>query len=338
MSSIEIVLVSIQAFTAVLLVALLVVSAQRSSRAKQFEERAATREELANSTQGLAAKLAELEARLADKADLESATNDLSSALEALPKTEDMKQATESLAKKADLSDATASLAKKSDLQDVLRPYPTSADFSSLMDSLLARQTTEMNQRLDSLAKELASSSETDNGVSLPLGSNGASPITEKSVDAAMALFDASEDLITAAAVPLSELPRDGGVSIVDHQHRCQSNIDKVLSAQRAVQMLFPEGSPVRTSADSVCAATEQLRDALRANYETMNRAALNGADPGRTSAQRLAFRQAEQRAVDAQSQYTSALTPVRDDLGNAFDQYSTSLNTQIHGTRSVGA
>ncbi len=344
MSSLEIVLVSVQALTAVLLVALLVAHAQRSARAKRFEEHAATREELVKSAEGLAAKLSELEARLPGKADLESATADLprkadlSSALDALPKTEDMARATEPLAHKTDLAEATAGLAKKSDLKDALRPYPTSADFSALMDSLLARQNSEVAHRLDTLAEEIAAVSHHGNGVTLPLGPEESASITQKSVDAAMALFDASEELVTAAAVPLSELPRDGGTSIHQHQHRCQANIDKVLSAQRAVHMLFPEGNPVRSSADAVCRGADQLRAVLRENYETMNRAALNGADPGRTSAQRLAFRQAEQRAVDAQQQYAEALEPVREDLGHAFEQYSAALNTQIHGTRSVGA
>ncbi len=343
MTSIEIIFVSLQAFTAVLLVALLVANAQRGARAREFEERAATRDELTKTAKQLTAKLAELEARLAGKDDLAAATADLprqadlSSALEPLPKSEDVRQAVEPLAHRTDLRDAVADLAKKSDLLDVMKPYPTSADFNALMDSVLARQTSEVAHRLDTLAEEIAATHH-GNGTSMMLPPEIGGSITEKSVDAAIALFDASEDLVTAAAVPLAELPRDGGRSIAQHQQRCQSYIEKVLSARRAVHMLFPEGNPVRTSADAVCAAAEQMRDELRANYDTMNRAALNGANPGTTSAQRLAFRQAEQRAVDAQSQYSEALAPVRAALNEAFDAYSTALNTQIHGTRSVPA
>jgi len=342
MTSIEIVLISIQGLTAILLVALLVANAQRSTRARQFEERAATRDELVKTADGLAAKLAELEGSLACKADLAAATADLprradlSSAIESLPKTDDMKQATESLARKTDVQDATTGLAKKSDLQDVLRPYPTSADFNALMDSLLSRQASEVAHRLDTLAEEIAAAAPQGNGSSLPPEVDGS--ITQKSVDAAMTLFDASEELVTAAAVPLAELPRDGGSSITDHQHRCQTYIERVLTAQRAVHMLFPEGSSVRTSADAVCNAAGRMRDELRANYETMNRAALNGAVPGTTSAQRLVYRQAVQRAVDAQGQFAEAIEPVREDLGQAFERYSTALNSQIHGTKSVDA
>ena len=341
MTSIEILFVSLQAFTAVLVVALLVANAQRGTRAREFEERAATREELTKIANQLTAKVAELEARVAGKDDLSAATvdlprrDDLASALDPLPRTEDIRKVTEPLAHKTDLRDAVADLARKSDLQDVMKPYPTSADFNALMDSVLARQTSEVAHRLDTLAEEIAAT-HGGGGTSMALPPEIGGSITEKSVDAAIALFDASEDLVTAVAVPLAELPRDGGRSIVQHQQRCQAYIEKVLSARRTVHMLFPEGNPVRTSADAVCAAAEQMRDELRANYETMNRAALNGANPGTTSAQRLAFRQAEQRAVDAQSQYSEALTPVRETLNRAFDAYSTALNTQIHGTRNV--
>lgn len=344
MTAIEIMLLIIQVFTAVLLVVLFIKNAQRSALTQRFEERVATRDELAKTAERLTAKLAELEGHLAAKTDLEAATADLprradlSNALETLSKTEDLRLATEPLARTTDLRDATAGLAKKSDLQDALRPYPTSADFNALMESLLARQTSEVANRLDSLAEEIAAVAEQSNGgaAAFPLEVSGS--ITEKSVEAAMALFNASEELVTVAAVPLAELPRDGGASIVEHQHRFQTHIDNVLSAQRTVHMLFPEENLVRTSADTVCRAAERMRDELRANYETMNLAALNGAEPGNTSAQRLAFRQAEQRAADAQGQYADALAAPRDDLGQAFERYSTALNSQIHGTRSVGA
>jgi len=342
MTFVEIVLISIQALTAVFLIVLMVTSAKRSARAQAFEERAATHSELARTAERLATQLEELEGRLAAKTDLQTATADLprraelATAFDTLPKTDDMIRVTEPLAHKSDLKDATSGLAGKSDLQEALKPYPTSADFNALMDSLLARQTSEVAHRLDTLTDEIAAASLSGNGAPMALPQNVSSSITGKSVDAAMALFDASEELVTAAAVPLQELPRDGGVSIVEHQQRCQSRIENVLSAQRAVHMLFPEGNLVRTNADAVCAVAVRMREELRSNYETMNRAALNGAEPGNTSAQRLAFRQAEQRAVDAQSQYAAALKPVRDDLDQAFERYSTALNVQIHGTESI--
>jgi hypothetical protein len=342
MTFIEIMLISVQVFTAVLLIVLMVKNAQQSARSQAFEERAATHSELARTAERLTARLEELEGRLPAKTDLQAAIadlprrSDLSSALDSLPKTNDVIEATKPLAHKTDLKDATIDLAKKSDVEEALKPYPTNADFNALMDSLLARQTSEVAHRLDTLAEEIAASSQPSNGASMALPQDVSISITGKSVDAAMALFDATEELVTAAAVPLQELPRDGGVSIVEHQHRCQSRIENVLSAQRAVHMLFPEGNPVRTNADTVCASAVVMREELRSNYETMNRAALNGAEPGNTSAQRLAFRQAEQRAVDAQSQYTSALEPVRGELNQAFERYSAALNSQIHGTESV--
>ena len=337
-TSFEIVLIGLQLSTAVMLVALLVANAKRAAQAREFEERAATHTELARTAERLTAQLEELEGRLAGKTDIETAIADLPRLTDLNGATADLAAAVDTLPKAEDMTRAMEPLARKTDLQDALQPYPTSADFNALMESLLARQTSEVAHRLDILADEVTAVTQNGNGTAMPFPPEVGGAITQKSIDAAMALFDASEELITAAAIPLAELPRDGGASIVDHQQRCQSFIDNVLSAQRAVHMLFPEESPVRTGADAVCGAAERTRDALRANYETMNRAALNGADPGRTSMQRLAHRQAEQRALDAQSQYAQALAPVRDDLSQAFDHYSTALNTQIHGAKSVDA
>jgi len=153
---------------------------------------------------------------------------------------------------------------------------------------------------------------------------------------AALELFDAAEELVTVAGVPLEDLPRDGGVSIQQHQSRAHEAVSRVLTAARNVDMLYPESSPICTAANGITDAAEALRDSMRSNQEVMERAALNGANPGTTSAQRLAFRHAEQRARDAQANYADALGPVRDQLGAAFEYLSEALNTQIHGTRQV--
>lgn len=344
MTTIEIILVSIQGFTAVLLVALLVAHVQRAARARQFEAEAATRSELAKTADRLAAKVEDLESRLAAKTDLETATaelprrSDLSDAIGTLPKVEHIREATEPLALKTDVRDATEALAKKSDLHDALRPYPTSADFNALMDSLLARQTSEVAHRLDTLAEEVAAASAHGNGGSGLLSTEAGEALTGKSIDAAMALFEAAEELVTEAEVPLEDLPRDGGASILRHQQRCLDTVVKVHSAERAVELLFPESNPVRATAHAVGGAADALREALRANDEVMRRAALNGAAPGTTSAQRLAHRQAEQRARNAQTEYAALLGPLRNQIGEAFEHYSEALNGQIHGTREVDA
>lgn len=344
MTTIEIILVSIQGFSAVLLVALLVATAQRAARARTFEEGAATRDELEKTAERLAAKVAELEERLAGKADLEAATaelprrSDLSEAIGGLPKVEDVREATEPLAHRTDLREATEGLAKRSDVVEALKPYPTSADFNALMDSLLARQTSEVAHRLDTLAEEVAAMTSHDNGADNGFPPEVGESLTGKSIDAAMALFEAAEELLTDAGIPLEDLPRDGGASIKRHQEHCLETAAKVQSAERVVELLFAETSPVRETARALAAAAEAFREAMRGNTEVMGRAALNGAAPGTTSAQRLAHRQAEQRARDAQREYAELLAPLRFELGRAFDRYSDALNTQIHGTKTLEA
>jgi len=334
----DILLISLQGFTAVLLVALLVANAQRVSRARDFESKAATRSELAKSVNDLGEKLDALEQRLAGKTDLAEATtglakrDDVSEAVEPLSRTEDVERVTADLARRADLTAATESLAKVSDVQDALRDLPKTADFSALMDSLLVQQTTEVSHRLDTLSAELSTLAQSENGHAAEISE----AITEKSMDAALELFDAAEELVTVAGVPLEDLPRDGGVSIQQHQSRAHEAVSRVLTAARNVDMLYPESSPICTAANGITDAAEALRDSMRSNQEVMERAALNGANPGTTSAQRLAFRHAEQRARDAQANYADALGPVRDQLGAAFEYLSEALNTQIHGTRQV--
>lgn len=344
MTTIELMLVSIQGFSAVLLVALMVATAQRAARARQFEEGAATRDELQKTAERLEAKVADLESRLAGKSDLETATaeltrrSDLSEAIGTLPKVEDVRAATVPLAHKTDLREATEGLAKASDVVEALKPYPTSADFNALMDSLLARQTSEVAHRLDTLAEEVAAMASHENGAENGFPPEVGQALTGKSIDAAMALFEAAEELITDAGVPLEDLPRDGGASIKRHQEHCLETAAKVQSAERAVELLFPAASPVREKARAIATAAQAFREAVRGNSDVMGRAALNGTAPGTTSAQRLAHRQAEQRARDAQREYAELLAPLRSQLGQAFDRYSESLNNQIHGTKTLNA
>jgi hypothetical protein len=340
MATADILLISLQGFSAVLLVALLVYNARQAARSREFEAAAATRNELSATAKKLADRLDELESRLAAKTDLAEATtglakrDDLSEAVEPLSRSADVERATADLARKDDVTRATESLARASDLRDALRDIPTSADFSALVDSLLVRQTNEVAHRLDTLSAELSALTHADaeNGHDSELRES----LTQKSIEAALELFDAAEELVTVTSVPLEDLPRDGGASIRKHQARALDAVARVRTAGRGVDMLYPPSNPICTAAKGVTDAAETVRESMRANQEMMERAALNGAAQGTTSAQRLAYRNAEQRARDAQANYADALGPVRERLGGAFEVLSDALNTEIHGTRRV--